>query len=90
MLGCGALKPGRMLDSLALGPFVGGGVGLRPTADVAEVARGYASLADADRRSAFLATLRSVIGSSGQRVDGAVELSEPSEAAVRAVRKRGK
>ena len=29
-------------------------VGLRPNADIAEVARGYASLADPDRRAAFL------------------------------------
>jgi pimeloyl-ACP methyl ester carboxylesterase len=43
-------------------------VGLRPITDIAEVARGYASLADADRRAAFLATLRSVIDISGQRV----------------------
>ncbi len=44
-------------------------VGLRPSADVAEVARGYASLADPDRRFAFLATVRSVISARGQRVD---------------------
>jgi pimeloyl-ACP methyl ester carboxylesterase len=44
-------------------------VGLRPTPDVAEVARGYASLADPGRRAAFLATLRSVISPSGQRID---------------------
>jgi pimeloyl-ACP methyl ester carboxylesterase len=44
-------------------------VGLRPTPDVAEVARGYASLADPGRRAAFLATLRSVINASGQRID---------------------
>jgi pimeloyl-ACP methyl ester carboxylesterase len=43
-------------------------VGLRPNADVAEVLRGYASLADPDRRAAFLATLRSVIHTGGQRV----------------------
>jgi len=43
-------------------------VGLRPNADVAEVARGYASLAEPDRRAAFLATLRGVIGTRGQRV----------------------
>ena len=36
--------------------------GLRPTADIAEVARGYAWLAQPGRRAAFLATLRSVIG----------------------------
>jgi pimeloyl-ACP methyl ester carboxylesterase len=44
-------------------------VGLRPTTDVAEVARGYASLADPDRRAAFLAKLRSVINVGGQRID---------------------
>jgi pimeloyl-ACP methyl ester carboxylesterase len=43
-------------------------IGLRPNADVAEVARGYVSLVDPDRRAAFLATLRSVIGTGGQRV----------------------
>ncbi len=43
-------------------------VGLRPNADIAEVARGYASLADPDRRGAFLAALRSVVGTGGQRV----------------------
>ncbi|HEY5187690.1 MAG TPA: alpha/beta fold hydrolase [Solirubrobacteraceae bacterium] len=45
-----------------------GAVGWRPTADVAEVARGYASLADGDRRNAFLGTVRSVINSRGQSV----------------------
>lgn len=43
-------------------------VGLRPTIDVAEVARGYASLVDHDRRVAFLSTLRGVVGTGGQRV----------------------
>jgi pimeloyl-ACP methyl ester carboxylesterase len=43
-------------------------IGLRPNADVAEVARGYASLTDPDRRAAFLATVRSVIGTGGQSV----------------------
>ena len=59
----------------ALGTAVGSKVarglavfGVRPTADVAEVARGYASLADQDRRVAFLATLRGVVGTGGQRV----------------------
>ncbi|HET7574167.1 MAG TPA: alpha/beta fold hydrolase [Solirubrobacterales bacterium] len=59
-----------------LGQRVGGAVGrglsaigLRPNADVAEVLRGYASLTDPDRRAAFLATLRSVVGTGGQRVD---------------------
>jgi pimeloyl-ACP methyl ester carboxylesterase len=43
-------------------------IGLRPSPDIAEVARGYASLADRDRRVAFLATLRAVVGTGGQRV----------------------
>jgi pimeloyl-ACP methyl ester carboxylesterase len=45
-----------------------GMLGMRPSADVAEVARGYASLSDRERRKAFLATLRSVVGTDGQRV----------------------
>ena len=40
-------------------------VGLRPSADVAEVARGYVTLEDADRRAAFLDTLRAVVGTGG-------------------------
>jgi pimeloyl-ACP methyl ester carboxylesterase len=43
-------------------------VGLRPRTDVAEVVRGYSSLADRDRRAALLATLRGVIDTGGQRV----------------------
>jgi pimeloyl-ACP methyl ester carboxylesterase len=51
-----------------------GAVGLQPTADVAEVARGYASLADPHRRAAFLSTLRAVVGTSGQTVDASDRL----------------
>jgi pimeloyl-ACP methyl ester carboxylesterase len=46
-------------------------VGMKPAADVAEIARGYGSLAEPDHRKAFLATLRSVIGTEGQRVSAA-------------------
>jgi pimeloyl-ACP methyl ester carboxylesterase len=45
-----------------------GALGLAPSADLAEVTRGYASLADPERRKAFLATLRAVVGTDGQRV----------------------
>lgn len=45
-----------------------GAIGLRPNADLAEVARGYATLRDPDRRKAFLATLRAVVDMEGQRV----------------------
>jgi pimeloyl-ACP methyl ester carboxylesterase len=59
----------------AAGTAVGGPIGRglavlgrRPSADTAEIMRGYGSLTDRDRRTAFLATLRGVVGSSGQRV----------------------
>ncbi|HKT83290.1 MAG TPA: alpha/beta fold hydrolase [Solirubrobacterales bacterium] len=62
----------------AAGQKVGGAIGrglsaigMKPTADVAEVARGYASLSEPGRRKAFLATLRSVVGTEGQRVSAA-------------------
>jgi pimeloyl-ACP methyl ester carboxylesterase len=58
--------PGRTVGSVLARGL--GFLGLGPNADIAEVARGYASLADPDRRAAFLATLRSVIGTGGQRV----------------------
>jgi pimeloyl-ACP methyl ester carboxylesterase len=45
-----------------------GVLGLRPSGDLAEVASGYASLSDGERRRAFLATLRAVVGTDGQRV----------------------
>ncbi len=54
-----------------IGSVVGRGlglVGLRPSADLAEVTRGYATLTDPERRKAFVATLRSVVGTQGQRV----------------------
>ena len=63
--------------AIKAGTAVGRGlaaVGLRPSPDVAEVARGYASLADAGRRSAFLATLRSVMNSGGQSIDASDRL----------------
>jgi pimeloyl-ACP methyl ester carboxylesterase len=59
-------RPGRVAGSaLARGLAA---VGLRPNADMAEVARGYATLADGAHRSAFLATLRAVVGTDGQRL----------------------
>jgi pimeloyl-ACP methyl ester carboxylesterase len=58
--------PGRKVGS-AVGRGLAA-VGLRPSADVAEVARGYGDLAEPHRRAAFLATLRSVVGTRGQRV----------------------
>jgi len=60
-----------------VGPAVARGlaaVRFHPSPDIAEVARGYASLADAGRRAAFLATLRSVINVGGQRIDASDRL----------------
>jgi len=54
-----------------VGPTIGralSALGLRPNADLAEVLRGYGTLSDPERRAAFLATVRAVIGTGGQRV----------------------
>jgi pimeloyl-ACP methyl ester carboxylesterase len=56
----------------AVGAAIGalfGRLGLSAGPDLAEMARGYDSLADAGARQAFLHTLRSVIDPTGQRVD---------------------
>jgi pimeloyl-ACP methyl ester carboxylesterase len=60
-----------------VGPAVGRGlaaVRFRPSPATVDVARGYASLADSGRRTAFLATLRSVINVGGQRIDASDRL----------------
>lgn len=59
----GVLGAGRGVASL-LGRF-----GLRPGTDLEEVARGWASLADAEAMSAFVQTLRASVDAGGQRVD---------------------
>src|SRR3954451_17007439 len=46
-----------------------GRLGLRAGPDIAEFARGYATLADGDARRAFVHTLRAVIDHGGQRVN---------------------
>ena len=46
-----------------------GKFGLRAGPDIAEFARGYATLSDGDSRRAFLHTLRAVIDPGGQRVN---------------------
>jgi pimeloyl-ACP methyl ester carboxylesterase len=56
----------------AIGEAIGQGLGrlgLELGHDMAEVTRGYASLADAEARRAFLHTLRGVIDLAGQRVN---------------------
>ena len=49
-------------------------VGLHAGPDVAEMVRGYGSLADADTRRAFVHTLRSVVDPLGQRVNASDRL----------------
>src|SRR3954451_342214 len=49
-------------------------LGLRAGPDIAEMARGYASLADAEGHAAFLHTVRALIDSTGQRVSAADRL----------------
>jgi pimeloyl-ACP methyl ester carboxylesterase len=46
-----------------------GHFGLRVRTDIAEMARGHASLADRDARSAFVHTLRTIVDPMGQRVN---------------------
>jgi pimeloyl-ACP methyl ester carboxylesterase len=56
---------------LELGALVGRGlgrIGLQAGPDIAEGARGYASLGDAEARAAFLHTIRAVIDPLGQRI----------------------
>ncbi|HEX3609652.1 MAG TPA: alpha/beta fold hydrolase [Solirubrobacterales bacterium] len=60
-----------------VGGLVGRGlssIGMKPAPDLAEVARGYASLAEPRRRKAFLATLRGVVDTEGQRVSASDRL----------------
>jgi pimeloyl-ACP methyl ester carboxylesterase len=62
---------------LGLGEVVGQAlsrVGLRAGPDIAEMARGYASLADREARMAFLHSVRAVIDHNGQRVSAADRL----------------
>lgn len=57
---------GKQIGSVVSRGF--GLLGLRPNADLAEITRGYATLSDPGRRKAFLATLRSVVDTEGQRI----------------------
>jgi pimeloyl-ACP methyl ester carboxylesterase len=69
--GSGLFIAGTAAVGSAIGRPIGrvlSAIGRRPSADLAEVARGYGSLVDRTRRAAFLSTLRGVVGSEGQRV----------------------
>jgi pimeloyl-ACP methyl ester carboxylesterase len=64
----------RLLDA---GEFAGrllGRFGLHARTDLEEMARGHATLSDAEARAAFVHTLRSVVEPGGQRVDASNRL----------------
>jgi pimeloyl-ACP methyl ester carboxylesterase len=63
------LAHARLIEAVAVIPRALGRVGLRTRVDLEEMARGYQSLSNAEARSAFIHTLRSVIDARGQRID---------------------
>lgn len=65
----------------AVGGFFGR-LGLKPGADLAEIAGGVASLGDAERRAAFVRTARSIASTRGQRVSAADRLYLAAEVPV--------
>lgn len=64
----------RVVDVAGLLPRALGRIGLRTRPDLAEMARGYQSLSNAEARSAFIHTLRGVIDPTGQRVNASDRL----------------
>jgi pimeloyl-ACP methyl ester carboxylesterase len=64
----------RVLNVASLLPRALGRMGLRTRPDLVEMARGYQSLSDAEARSAFIHTLRSVIDPTGQRINASDRL----------------
>jgi pimeloyl-ACP methyl ester carboxylesterase len=64
----------RVVEVAALVPRALGRIGLRTRPDLTEMARGYQSLSNAEARSAFIHTLRSVIDPMGQRINASDRL----------------
>jgi pimeloyl-ACP methyl ester carboxylesterase len=64
----------RLLDAGRLAGRLLGSLGLRARTDIEEIARGHATLSDAEARAAFVHTLRSVVEPGGQRVDASNRL----------------
>jgi pimeloyl-ACP methyl ester carboxylesterase len=62
------LSAGRTVSRLV------GRLGIRAGTDVAELAKGHASLADAEARAAFVHTLRTIVEPGGQRVNASDRL----------------
>jgi pimeloyl-ACP methyl ester carboxylesterase len=73
LMKAGVLSAGRGVNGLI------GRLGLRPGTDLQEIARGWATLADADAMGAFVQTLRASIDPGGQRVDARDRLYLASE-----------
>ncbi len=64
----------RVLDAGRLAGRLLAGFGLHARTDIEEIARGHATLSDAEARAAFVHTLRSVVEPGGQRVDASNRL----------------
>ncbi len=64
----------RLLDAGRAVSRLFGRLGIRPGTDVAELAKGHASLADAEARAAFVHTLRTIVDPGGQRVNASDRL----------------
>jgi pimeloyl-ACP methyl ester carboxylesterase len=64
----------RLLDAGRLAGGVLGRLGLQARTDIEEIARGHATLSDAEARAAFVHTLRAVVEPGGQRVDASNRL----------------
>jgi pimeloyl-ACP methyl ester carboxylesterase len=68
------LAAGRLLDAGRLAGGLLRRLGLRAGTDIEEIARGHATLSDAQARAAFVHTLRAVVEPGGQRVNAANRL----------------
>jgi pimeloyl-ACP methyl ester carboxylesterase len=64
----------RILDAGRSLSRIFGRLGIRAGTDVAELAKGHASLADAEARAAFVHTLRTIVEPGGQRVSASDRL----------------
>jgi len=64
----------RILDAGRTVSRLFGRLGIRAGTDVAELAKGHASLADAEARAAFVHTLRTIVDPGGQRVNASDRL----------------
>ena len=64
----------KLLEAASLVPRALGKIGLRTGPDIAEMAHGYASLSNAEGRSAFIHTVRAVIDPTGQRINASDRL----------------